>query len=217
MNEIKEAFTRVKQDILALKTELESIKMQLKNIENQLDSTKINSTQTPVKTTTSTHIPTLRQEAEGLKPQNLDISTGNEGVPTDRQTNQQTDISTQNYLIQQEKQQKPTFEQATKILESLDNIKKEIRLKFKRLTNQEMAIFSTLYQLEQTQPETTYKHIAHRLKLSESSIRDYISRLINKGIPIEKIRKNNKQIILKISQDLTKIASLDTILQLRGI
>ena len=80
-----------------------------------------------------------------------------------------------------------------------------------------MLIFSTLYQLEQTQKEVNYKDISLKLNLSESSIRDYVSRLINKGIPVEKIRKNNKQIILKISEDLRKIASLQTIIQLRDL
>ena len=214
MDQIKEAFQKVKQEILDLKLDLESMKIAIKSLENTLNSMKINQTQQPSISTTPTHIPTLRQSLEAPKPQNLPISIGNEGVPTDKQTNRQTD---QHMQIQPKIQEKPTFEQATKLLESLGNIKKEIRLKFKRLTNQEMLIFSTLYQLEQTQQETTYKDLATQLKLSESSIRDYISRLIDKGIPLDKIRKNNKQIILKISQDLKKIASLDTILQLRDI
>ena len=203
MDEIKEAFLRVKKDMISIKKELE-------NLKKELNSLKLASTQNTEKTAISTDTSTLRQEIEGLKPQNLGISIGNEGVPTDRQTNRQTDVSTQ-------KKPKYTFQQATEILESLDNIKKEIRLKFKRLTSQEMLIFSTLYQLEQTQQEVTYKDISLKLKLTESSIRDYISRLINKGIPVDKVKKNNKQIILKINQDLTKIASLDTILQLREL
>jgi len=210
MDEIKEAFLRVKKDMISIKKELE-------NLKKELNSLKLASTQNTEKTAISTDTSTLRQEIEGLKPQNLGISIGNEGVPTDRQTDRQTD---QHIVIPPKipiKPEKPTFEQASEILETLDNIKKEIRLKFKRLTPQEMLIFSTLYQLEQTQKEVNYKDISLKLNLSESSIRDYVSRLINKGIPVEKIRKNNKQIILKISEDLRKIASLQTIIQLRDL
>ena len=110
-----------------------------------------------------------------------------------------------------------TPDNAVEILESLDNIKKEIRLKFKRLTEQEILVFSTLYQLEEENGYTDYKTISDRINLSESSIRDYIGRLIKKGIPVDKTKVNNKTIHLSISKNLKKIASLHTILQLREL
>jgi len=110
------------------------------------------------------------------------------------------------------------FKQANNILNSLDNIKKGIRLKFKRLTPQEMLVFSVLYNLEEQKiDEITYKTLANKIKLSESSIRDYINKLINKGVPIEKTRQNNKTIILNISQDLKNIATLAAIQDLRAL
>ena len=80
-----------------------------------------------------------------------------------------------------------------------------------------MLVFNTLYILEENSKEITYKIIATQLKLSESSIRDYINKLTNKGIPIEKTRQNNKTIILKISNDLRNIATLATIQTLREL
>jgi biotin operon repressor len=65
--------------------------------------------------------------------------------------------------------------------------------------------------------EVDYKSLSERLNLSESSIRDYIGKLINKGIPVEKKKINNKSIQLSISQNLKKIATLSTILTLRGL
>ena len=107
---------------------------------------------------------------------------------------------------------------ASQIIDSLDDIKKEIRLKIKAMTSQEMLVFSTIYQLEQQFPEgVEYKHIASRLKLSESSIRDYTQKLISKGIPVEKLKLNNKKILLRISSELKEIAPLSTILKLRDI
>ena len=144
----------------------------------------------------------------------MGISTGNGGVPTDRQTDRQTDKNTLNYPKIYEKL---AVDNAVEILDSLDSLKKEIRLKFKRLTDQEWMIFSTLYQLEEQEGFTDYKTLSKRLKLTESSIRDYIGRLIKKGIPVEKNKVNNKTIQLSISKNLKKIASLSTIIQLRDL
>ena len=109
------------------------------------------------------------------------------------------------------------FKKATEMINSLDSIKKEIRDKFKRLTNQEMTVFSKLYTLNDSNIKVTYRLIATQLNLSESSIRDYTNKLIKKGIPIEKVKINNKTILLNISKDLKNIATLSTILQLREI
>ncbi len=180
-----------------------------------------------------THFPTDNLPFYSLISSYKDNSNGNEGVPTDkptdRQTNQQTEhlkIKT-NYLDEESihpKEDKIMIQsklnnltRASEILSSLDSLKKEIRLKFKRLTNQEMLIFSTIYQLEEERNLVDYPLIAETLALSESSVRDYTQKIIGKGIPIEKEKVNNKKILLTISKDLKKIASLDTILQLRDI
>jgi predicted transcriptional regulator len=85
------------------------------------------------------------------------------------------------------------------------------------LTDQEILVFSILYQLEEETGFTDYKTIAQKLNLTESSIRDYIGRIIKKGIPVEKKRINNKNIRLTLSKNLKKIATLSTILQLRDL
>jgi DNA-binding MarR family transcriptional regulator len=168
------------------------------------------------------HNPTVPVEIEGLKSSNLGISSGNRGVPTDRQTNQQTDISDDDSSYQPSfNTRKPLTQQikeASDILDSLDTLKKQIRLKFKGITQQEMLVFSTIYQLEEQFPEgVEYRQIATKLQLSESSIRDYLQKLLNKGIPVDKIKLNNKKILLKISSKLKNIATLDTLVKLREL
>ena len=253
---IKEAFSKVKQDIINLKSELFEIKNLLISVQDSLNTQKLheitsnnklipslnqqtdNSTQSPTlrqqnqtysaySTQNTTHYSTVPQEIGGLKYPNLTISTGNEGASTDRQTDQQTDnsthISTDFTHNPQNIEKKPhtiesNIQKASEILDSLDNLKKEIRIKFKKITPQEMSVFSTIYQLEEQDiTEPTYKKIAKNLKLSESSIRDYVQRMINKGIPLKKQKINNKQIVLSISPNLKKIATLSTIIQLRGL
>jgi len=183
----------------------------------------------------STHIEDSPTYNSNFKPQNaniLGISSGNEGVPTDKQTNQQTNQQT-NFTLKKEISRdfetsvnlnkssynikNNSINNAIEILDSLDNIKKDIRLKFKRLTDQELTVFSAIYQLDEENGSSDYKILSKRLNLTESSIRDYVGRLTKKGIPIEKIKINNKQIQLNISNNLKKIATLNTILQLREI
>ena len=236
MDYVKESFRRAKEDISFLNQEIQSIKGylsetrgQMKEIceilfklyervssleENQKElSQRSIPPQNLQNPTTSTHLSTHNEPFKGLNPQILPLSTGNEGVPTDRQTDRQTDQQTH----YEPKIQENSVDNAVKILDSLDSLKKEIRLKFKRLTDQEWLIFSTIYQIDEQQGYSDYKVLAEKLKLTESSIRDYVGRLIKKGIPIEKTKMNNKTIHLSISQNLKKIASLPTIIQLRGI
>jgi DNA-binding transcriptional regulator LsrR (DeoR family) len=59
--------------------------------------------------------------------------------------------------------------------------------------------------------------ISQKLGLSESSIRDYTHKIIKKGVPLIKIKENNKKVTLSVAQDLKKIASLQTILALRNL
>ena len=241
-DQIRLAFQKVKQDISYLNSELSNLKSEINEIKTLLrtlhedilyqklkeiaqipvyiptDRPTIRQTnQQTVQQINQTHStyptdsPTVPQEVKGLKSPNLSISTGNEGVPTDRQTDQQTDRQTDKSLDK-------NIQEASAILNSLDRLKKEIRLKFKRITNQEMVVFSTIYQLEEQDPDNiTYKKVADNLKLSESSIRDYVQRIINKGIPLKKQKINNKKILLSVSQDLKKIATLSTIIKLREL
>jgi len=212
--ELKEAFAKVKNDIFVLQDEFFSIKNELLEIKELLKAQITNSTNqqiSPTHFTTPTDNPTVPSEIRGLIYPNFNSSIGNEGVPTDRQTNQQTDNPTDFTL-------KKSILEATEMLNSLDNIRKEIRLNFKTITNQEMLVFSTIYELSELRNEgVEYTEIADKLKLSPSSIRDYVQKIISKGIPIIKTKVNNKKILLNISPELKKLATLQTIIKLREL
>jgi biotin operon repressor len=218
MDPIKEAFFRIKEDITLLKNEIYDLKDQINEI--QTTQTHIYS-QTDQQTDTQTHNQTYMPDSTPTEQSSI----GNGGVPTDRQTDQPTHQQTDNLTeISPEgshnlpKDPISQFAKANEILASLDDLKRDIRLKFKGLTPQEMLVFSTLYSLEeQNTEEITYRTLAEKLSLSESSIRDYINKLTKKGVPIEKIRQNNKTILLKVSQDLKNVATLDTIARLRDL
>ncbi len=223
MNESKIIFEIFKKEISLMRKEINFLKKNLEKNEAQLLEfanllknivEKNKSKFRQIKPSSSTQITKTSTQDTHFKPlniQNLHISKGNEGVSTDRQTNRQTDKKVE--FIENN----DSMGKVTNILDSLDDIKKEIRLKFRRLTKQEILIFSKIYQLDEKLGFADYKILSEQLKLTESSIRDYVGRLIQKGIPVDKIKMNNKKIHLKISESLKKIATLSAILQLREI
>ncbi len=242
-NYVREAFQKAKHDIYSLYSEISNMKRSIAEMRHEIakmseillqitqHTLKRQKNQFPAHqahrqenqtfhTQNPAHFPFSGSKNKGNKP----FSTGNEGVPADRQTNQQTDNTSQNQLLQPPKAQITSsispiasMSNAVQILDSLDDLRKEIRLKFKQLTDQEILVFSALYQLEEEYGPVDYKALAGKLGLTESSIRDYIARLLKKGIPVDKTKVNNKQINLSIPQNLKKIASLSTILQLRDL
>ena len=229
----------LKRDIAAMKNEMfkiSEILIQMSKVTQNLSKIAENTPKTtaPTHSTTQQVNQTNQQENPTIPTHNpthfpyfnkekQPFSTGNEGVPTDRQTDRQTDNNAQEkpFITQKypenPKSIKNPIEDAARALDSLDSLKKEIRLKFKQLTDQEILIFSTLYQMEEEQGPVDYKTLAVKLNLTESSIRDYIGRLLQKGIPVEKQRINNKKIVLSVSESLKRVASLQTILQLRDL
>jgi len=232
---IKEAFTRAKQDIEELRSyiiylteQLEDIKRTLRQTDRPTDNpTHISQIPTdnylaPTQTPTDSRTPTDNLPQKALKSQNNDISSGNRGVPTDRQTDRQTDqhtFPTPQFRSEAPEitRSSPKIMQVSEMLDSLDNFKHELRRQFKSLTAQEMLVYTTIYQLEEEGTTADYHIVAERLKLSESSIRDYILKITKKGIPLIKIKQDNKKVILSIPLELKKIASLQAILTLREL
>jgi hypothetical protein len=241
MDPIKEAFTKVKEDMAALQDQISLLFKEIESIKqslfHQTDLLNFPTNQQII----PTHFlaPTDNLPLEASKAQNMSTSTGNDGVPTDRQADQQTDrhmlFPSEIHLETPKNLQLPKgslnssdsilnpsdrithLEHVSQVLESLDSIKKDLRLRFKKLTAQEMLIFSTLYQLEEEHLPVDYSLLASKLHLSESSIRDYVHKITKKGIPLTKTKENNKKIILSLPLEFKKLASIQTILALREL
>ena len=215
MEFLKEELNKLNKDILLLKEEVYTLKkeiFQLRSLLFNLNNNSLSTESLNFKTHPSIS-PTEESLFKSLKDKKVVISIGNRGVQTDRQTDQQTDKRP----IFEFKMNENPLESIPGLLSSLDNLKKEVRLKFKRLTEQEILVFSAIYQLEEEKGLCKYKDLSNKLSLTESSIRDYVRRLILKGIPIEKTKIHNKEVLLSISPNLKKIASLNTILELRNL
>ena len=242
MNSLKEELDFIKKELAELKNKEvfnQNIEKNTPNISTQESDRQTDTKDIP---TQNFNLEPLKDQNLSISSGNEGVPTDRQtDRQTNRQTNRQTDfrgdnIHDNNYeenfsfnpkrdFKEENKENKNhiinnkdhTINNAAEILDSLDSLKKEIRLKFKRLTDQEFLVFSTLYQIDQDLGYSSYKDISERLNLTESSIRDYIGRLINKGIPIEKNKINNKNIQLNISSNLKKIATLPTIIRLRDL
>lgn len=200
---LKTTFQRIKQDMDSLKQEIEQIKQSLYEITEFLNTLAYQSAH-------SQQSSTQNQVYEGIKPYN-DISTGNDGVPAD---SQQTFSTQETHEIELSEPSKPfSFRDIKKIVNSLTQ---DLKAKFQSLSKQEFYIFSIIYSLDIQGQTTDYKTIAIKAKLTESSVRDYVARLIHKGIPLKKEKINNKAIVISVPEELKNIATLDNLTKLKG-
>ncbi len=208
-DQLKEAFSRVRQDIDFLYQEIAEIKQLLYEIHQQSNQP----TNQQINPTYKTNIPTLQHTDKALISTKTTISTGNDGVPTNQPTNQHPLISTPSSV----NDPISNLRRVSDILATLDDLKKEVRIKFKKLTEQEMLIYSTIYQLEDQGFVVDYAILAQKTGLTEISIRDYIRKILQKDIPLVKSKESNKKVILQIPDYLKRVASLSTINQLRSL
>ncbi|MBS3145197.1 response regulator transcription factor [Candidatus Woesearchaeota archaeon] len=150
---VKNAFSKVKEEIKEIKESSKENNKLLFELTRRLTVLEENNNDLNYK---------------GIKEaQRLPISSGNQGVLSNKQ--QQATTSNNTLSISNQ-----TFDELKGIL--------------KRLTDREISVFMTIYELEEELGfgKVSYKDIAERLKLSESAIRAYIMYLTNKGMPIGK-------------------------------
>ena len=181
---IKQSFLKVKEDIEALKTQINEVK---RLINDFLKEQKI------------------RKNFDLVEnpPQEIS-STGNQGVYADMHSFihahmhsfnrhsidiQQTDIQTNSH-----------FSPKTPKEWQLSNLN-EIDSLFLTLTKGEFLCFLTIYQIEEDLNRgVSYLELSRHLSLSEGCIRTYVSQLLKKSAPIQKIRLNNKLTLLTIDK-----------------
>lgn len=230
---ISRSFKKIKEEMSFLYTNMIDLREQLNHLTSELY--KLNDALDKAKPSSSTYTAPNQQKIENpadnlgykkdLSPKSH-ISIGNEGVPADRQqtvSRHPADKDTQEIASSIRKEtivDKPqeTINQDIKIDNLsiiLEKLKKELKQKFKNLTNQEILVFSIIYTLNEELSEVSYKDIALKANLTESSIRDYIARLEHKGIPLIKEKKNNKSVIIKIPDELKNITTLDNLTKLK--
>ncbi len=200
---IKNSFIKVRQDIDSLKSQINELKSQIELLVKKIGSSQENNI-------------VYKLSPQGPKETS---STGNDGVYSDihsfihsdihsfnrhstdiQQANATKSKSTQqniyeNHIFAQNEHEKP------EISWSLSNIK-QIDSLFLSLTKQEFLCFLTIYQLEEDLKRgISYLELSQHMSLSEGCMRTYVSQMLKKAIPIQKIRVNNKITLLTINKE----------------
>ena len=81
----------------------------------------------------------------------------------------------------------------------------------------EFSVFMTIYHLEEELGKVTYKNIANKFNLTEATVRNHITNLMNKGIPIDKERLFNKKTLLYVKKDFRELNMASRLLEIRQI
>ncbi|MBU2496468.1 MAG: hypothetical protein KJ767_00210 [Nanoarchaeota archaeon] len=229
---IKEAFSKIKEEMDNLKRELYEMKQELSKISytfNAILQTRVprnvpNFNRGFIKRDFGTSQPSKPYKtpySQEVKPK-TPISIGNEGVSALRQQTGNTSAHPVQVRERQEirkdiqeVQRMQETETSKTLQENVEKLKKALKEVFKTLTKQEFYVFSLIYQLEdELKRPVTYTDLANRTNLTPNSLRDYISKLIVKKVPIIKEKINNRQILLKIAPELRNIETLDNLLKI---
>ncbi len=90
---------------------------------------------------------------------------------------------------------------------------KKIKFKITPLTRKEQEIFLTFYTLEQEQEPVTYSKIAKFLCITPPLVQNYITNLIEKGIPIYK-KYLDKEVYLRLSPQFRELQAKKNIVKI---
>ena len=80
-------------------------------------------------------------------------------------------------------------------------IKNLIEEQFKTITKQELKTFLTIYQIEEEKGQVSYGDLSISMGITTSCIRVYVANLLKRGLPINKIKVKNKDVLLSIKDD----------------
>ncbi len=195
---IKEAFTKVREDIDLLKKEINNNKKEISSQKELLES--INKK--------------LEEFLDFSKEINnkiafFNVSSGNNGVGNNQQ---------QSTTINNNRQQQAI--KPSNVKHSSDDLKdikldQTLTFRFKSLSDREFSVFLAIYELEQEIGEVGFTELANKLKIFESTVRTVVYTLISKEIPIIKDRFFHKKVSLSIQKDFKNPKIMRELINLR--
>ncbi len=185
------SFKKIREDIDFLKLELNKIKESLLIKNNEILTLK-------------KQIEYQNELISNKKEQKEEISTGNDRAINPHQQSStiiNNDFTTE--AISYGTQNKP--------------LRMLLENKFRSLTDMEFSVFMVIYHLEEELGKVTYRNIANKFNLTESTVRNHITNLINKSIPIDKERVFNQKTFLYIKKDFRELNMASQLLELRQL
>lgn len=98
----------------------------------------------------------------------------------------------------------------------ITGLKEELTRTLTSLTDREISLLLAIHDLNSENLDTSYSHIAQKLKLSENTIRVIVMSLLNKKAPIIKERFFNRKVSLSLKQEFQDLKLLHKLLALRN-
>ncbi len=216
---IKQAFSKVKEDIYYLNVQIEKIKQEITENFTKFDQIlkkleALDTTLNKLKEDVSMRNDGANQSINHLINQsitnqssnhsNLDELPLNEVISQikskdkvnqsfNQSINHQSNNQSFNHLINQSQEK------------SLKGVTEEINKTFSSFSKQELKLFLTIYQLEDEALEVSYKAISTKMQLSEHCIRSHLSSLLRKNAPVIKTRLNNHTNLLSVSKEFRSL------------
>ena len=207
---VKTSFKYVKKDISTLEKGLEQLKEALL-LQNQAIREINNKMDLLLTEKEENRLPLEIKEEKYFLFEESTSSIGNNGVKqTNKQALSKQALSTKEEEIVQndlemtleQKESKQISKEKIVYTTEFKALKQNITLLFKGLSKQELRTFLTIYQLEDEKEEASYEAIAQQMELSEACVRGYAANLLKKGIPLLKIKINNKMTVFRIDKGL---------------
>jgi len=212
---IKGSFKRIKEEINNSNAKITSLEDQIRKINYKLDTLLEQKNKNLSKKSLDF------SKFEGLEAPNVQInksSTGNEGVLRRQSDDKETTIRRQ----RDDNQTIKSRQYDNKTIKKLDNFydiktyKKELESRFLSLTDAQFRVFMAIYRIEErSNNSVTYAEIASELTLSQSSIRDYVSDLLLRKIPLTKHSSPNRKVFLSVQKEFKNLNILENLHALR--
>lgn|SRR3989344_6695738 len=163
---------------------------------------------------------TVTSNEENLQKQTLTSLENNNQQPT---TYVKKPIETltsnffdQNTQINPSFNPKPSENAAQTLTSVILGLKEEITKTLTSLTDREISLLLAIHDLNSENLDTSYSHLAQKLKLSENTIRVIVMSLLNKNAPIVKERYFNRKVSLSLKKEFQDLKLLHQLLALRN-
>ena len=214
--EIKQAFSKVKEDIFFIKNHLKELENKIKDQtqENEGLFKKINDVYEVIKgiKDSSTGNEGVKQSInqslsnQSIIKQSINQSStsepvnGNNSVYNEEQGNEGVK-QLSNHLSTNQSINQSLSNQSQDREEQIKKVTNKLNTAFLTLSKQELKLFLTIYQLEDENIIPTYKNISQKMQLSESCLRAHLSSLLRKNIPLHKTYFNNRIVQVSVSKE----------------
>ena len=121
------------------------------------------------------------------------------------------------YLQELDKKVEKLSEKMDEILMVLKGSSEQKSFEVKELTKREKQVFQAFYTLIHDHPEgVTYVQIAHKLGISTGLVANFVTNLLEKGVPVKKVYHNNN-VHLLLDEEFSQLQAKENVLGINSL